>query len=204
MCLLYLCCCVDMFSTCWYCWYALNLFVICWYAFNLFCCITYLLGLLFTLFVCVVRSPSHLCARGWSWAGAPSRWSWRCPASRREPAGSDPNNQPEPEMAAAIWEISPRTMLDASPKEGGFEHRSTWGFEHVKNWEQNTIKPVVTHDPHSLGNSYNTGRPSSCPANSWVGQHLFRRTTASSAVVLYVYRLIIMETLICIYVYIYI
>ena len=25
----------------------------------------------------------------------------------------------------------------------GFEHRSTWGFEHVNNWEQNTIKQVV-------------------------------------------------------------
>ena len=33
----------------------------------------------------------------------------------------------------------------------GFEHRSTWGFEHVKNWERDTIEPVVTHDPHSLG-----------------------------------------------------
>ena len=33
----------------------------------------------------------------------------------------------------------------------GFEHRSTWGFEHVKNREENTIEPVVTYDPHSLG-----------------------------------------------------
>ena len=29
----------------------------------------------------------------------------------------------------------------------GFEHRSAWGFEHANNWEQNTIKPVVTYDP---------------------------------------------------------
>ena len=34
---------------------------------------------------------------------------------------------------------------------GGLEHRSTRGFEHVKNREQNTIKPVVTYDHHSLG-----------------------------------------------------
>ena len=33
----------------------------------------------------------------------------------------------------------------------GFEHRSTWGFEHANNWEENTIKPIVTYDPHSLG-----------------------------------------------------
>ena len=33
----------------------------------------------------------------------------------------------------------------------GFEHRSTWGFEHVESREVNTIKPVVTYDPHSLG-----------------------------------------------------
>ena len=33
----------------------------------------------------------------------------------------------------------------------GLEHRSTWGFEPVKSWEQNTIKPALTYDPHSLG-----------------------------------------------------
>ena len=33
----------------------------------------------------------------------------------------------------------------------GFEHQSTWGFEHVKSWEQDTIKTVVTCEPHSLG-----------------------------------------------------
>ena len=33
----------------------------------------------------------------------------------------------------------------------GLEHRSTWGFEHIENWKWNTIRPVVTHDPHSLG-----------------------------------------------------
>ena len=33
----------------------------------------------------------------------------------------------------------------------GSEHRSTRGFEHVKNWERNAIKPVVTCDPQNLG-----------------------------------------------------
>ena len=33
----------------------------------------------------------------------------------------------------------------------GFEHRSTRGFEHARNREQHTVKPVVTYDPLSLG-----------------------------------------------------
>ena len=31
------------------------------------------------------------------------------------------------------------------------EHRSTWGYERVMNWNCNTIKPGVTYNPHSLG-----------------------------------------------------
>ena len=33
----------------------------------------------------------------------------------------------------------------------GFEHRFTRGFEHVKNREKSTIRPVVTYDPPVLG-----------------------------------------------------
>ena len=36
-------------------------------------------------------------------------------------------------------------------QERGLEHRSTWGFEHVKNWKKTMSKPVVTYKPHSLG-----------------------------------------------------
>ena len=38
----------------------------------------------------------------------------------------------------------------------GLEHRSTRGFDHANNREQNMIKSVVTYDPHSLG-------PPECP-----------------------------------------
>ena len=42
-----------------------------------------------------------------------------------------------------LWPPELRPPLRST--QGGFEHRSTWGFEHVKKWEQHAIKSVVTY-----------------------------------------------------------
>ena len=91
-------------------------------------------------------------------------WLWLCDASSLFGFGFDFSFVPPSSLFAGLHDLARTRSRRGKAKNfkgnwrgsqgRGFEHRSTGGFGHEKNREQNTFKPVVTYYPHSLGPLY--------------------------------------------------